>query len=196
MKFPDHALPVFAVLPHAVMLAARGLAVIGVTALLAVLSLRLLRQAQERGRNGLPWVAVMLASWLCVLALVAFGGRAVYAHHFHKAPGFWVVYVPAVVLASGAAFGVARWLAREPAPKTKGRKKAKTRKPETPAAEVPPPPPAPAPAPPPAAPEVTVFKFACPHCGQRIAVTTADIGSVANCPACAAPIEVPAPSPA
>lgn len=37
-----------------------------------------------------------------------------------------------------------------------------------------------------------VFKFPCPHCGQRIAVTAADSGSTSHCPSCHATLVVPA----
>ena len=49
----------------------------------------------------------------------------------------------------------------------------------------------PPPSPPPPAP--AVFKFACPHCGQRISTTADCIGTVGGCPACGNSLVVPEP---
>lgn len=37
------------------------------------------------------------------------------------------------------------------------------------------------------------FKFACPHCGQRIGAADADIGTLGGCPACGEQFRVPPP---
>ena len=37
------------------------------------------------------------------------------------------------------------------------------------------------------------FKFACPHCGQRIAAALEDVGTAGGCPACRRDFVVPAP---
>ena len=39
------------------------------------------------------------------------------------------------------------------------------------------------------------YKFECPHCGQRIAATVADAGSVGTCPNCQNQFMVPEPPP-
>jgi hypothetical protein len=38
------------------------------------------------------------------------------------------------------------------------------------------------------------FKFACPHCGQRISAATEDVGTTGGCPSCGNQFVVPAPS--
>lgn len=37
------------------------------------------------------------------------------------------------------------------------------------------------------------FKFACPHCGQRIGATLQDVGTTGGCPTCQQKFVVPAP---
>lgn len=39
------------------------------------------------------------------------------------------------------------------------------------------------------------FKFACPHCGQRIGAADEDIGTIGGCPSCGEQVRVPAPPP-
>lgn len=39
------------------------------------------------------------------------------------------------------------------------------------------------------------FKFACPHCGQRIGATDEDIGTIGGCPSCGEQFRVPNPPP-
>lgn len=168
-------------------------ALLAVTVGLAILALRLLRLAEENRRSVLPTMAALLGTWLGVLALAALGTRAAYERHYHVVPGFWTVFGPAVGLAFAAALAVSWRLSRRPRRVAQQASGPQDSPPAAPAAkthETPPLPPAPRP------PVVTTFKFACPHCGQRLAVTTADIGTTANCPNCAAPIQVPAPSPA
>jgi len=38
------------------------------------------------------------------------------------------------------------------------------------------------------------FKFACPHCGQRIGANEADVGTVGGCPSCQQKFVVPSPA--
>lgn len=165
-------------------------ALFAITAGLAMLALRLLRRAEDTRRSALPWLAALLGTWLGVLALAALGTRAAYEKHFHVAPGFWTVFGPAVGLAFAAALALSWCLSRQPRRVAQEPNSPQNSQPAAPAAkprETPPLPPAPRPA------AVTTFKFACPHCGQRLAVTTADIGTTANCPNCEALLEVPAP---
>jgi hypothetical protein len=177
-------------------------AILVVTALLGVLALRLFRKAEAVGRNGMPWIAAFLATWLGVLAAAAWGVRWGYERQFHAQPSFWVVFVPAAALAFAAALALGWWLGRSSERKPSARKPAESVAP-APAHPTPPPSPTPIPTPsptaepaasyPPEPPPVTAFKFACPHCGQRLAVTTADVGSTADCPNCAAPLTIPEP---
>jgi hypothetical protein len=37
------------------------------------------------------------------------------------------------------------------------------------------------------------FKFACPHCGQRISATPEDVGTAGGCPSCQQEFTVPSP---
>ena len=171
-------------------------AILVVTVALAGLASRILRRAEERGRSGLRWTMALLATWLGVLVLAAFGGRAAYERLYHAVPGFWAIYVPAVVLAFGAVLALGWCLSRLPSLAASEPGAPETAKPAAPVPRPRSAPPllaTPIPAPPPAPPAVTTFKFACPHCGQRLAVTTADIGTTANCPNCEALLEVPAP---
>ncbi len=39
------------------------------------------------------------------------------------------------------------------------------------------------------------FKFACPHCGQRISAADEDIGTIGGCPSCGEQFRVPNPPP-
>lgn len=180
-------------------------AILVVTALLGVLALRLFRKAEASGRSGMPWIMAFLVTWLGVLAASAWGVRWGYERHFHAPPSFWVVFVPAVALAFTAAVALGWWLSRVPARKTSAQEPVES---VAPTAERPQPPPAPTPIPapplptpaveaieedPPEPPPVTTFKFACPHCGQRLAVTTDDVGSAAECPNCGASLIVPEP---
>ncbi len=170
---------------------------LAVVALLAWLALRLLAAADEKGRSGLRWLLLFFALWLGTLGLAAGAARFGYERHFHTRPGFWIVWGVAVASAFAAVLAL-RWVLA---------KKSALPTPDTAPAEPRPLPPTPLPQPapvrdeprptpplapaPPAAP--AVFKFACPHCGQRLAVTTAEVGTVADCPNCQTPIEVPAP---
>lgn len=181
------------------------LAIFVATTLLALLALRLTRRAEAAGRSSARWVAAFLATWLGVLAAAACGVRWGYERRFQASPDSWKVFVPAAVLAFAAALALA-WRLRQ----LSGRKipAHKRTEPFVPPPESPLPqpgsPPISMPAAPPAladapesflpeTPAVTTFKFACPHCGQRLAVTTADVGTAAECPNCAAPLTVPAP---
>ena len=176
---------------------------LAVIALLAWLALRMLAAAGEKGRSGLCWLLLFFTLWLGTLGLAALGACFGYERHFHTRPGFWIVYGPAVACAFAAVLAL-RWvLAKRPALSTSDAKPARTEPRPTPplpptplpqpapVRDEPPPTPLPQPAPPA---EPVVFKFACPHCGQRLAVTTAEVGTVANCPNCETPIEVPAPT--
>ena len=183
---------------------------LAVIALLAWLALRMLAAAEKKGRSGLRWLFLFFTLWLGTLGLAAFGARFGYERHFHPRPGFWPVYGPAVACAFGTVLAL-RWvLAKKPALSTSETAAPKRTEPR-PTPPLPPtplpqpspvrdeprptPPLAPTPLPQPAPPaEPAVFKFACPHCGQRLAVTTAEVGTVANCPNCETPIEVPAPT--
>ena len=178
---------------------------LAVIALLAWLALRMLAAAGKKGRSGLRWLLLFFSLWLGTLGLAAFGARFGYERHFHTRPGFWPVYGPAVACAFAAVLAL-RWvLAKRPAlstPQVKPEDAAPTRAAPHPTPPLRPTPlpqppllPTPLPQPTPVAAPVT-FKFACPHCGQRLAVTTAEVGTVANCPNCETPIEVPAPPPA
>ena len=176
---------------------------LAVSALLAWLALRMFAAAEKKGRSGLRWLLLFFALWLGTLGLAAYGARFGYERHFHTRPGFWIVYGVAVACAFAAVLALRWLLAKKPAlstredpapverplPPTPLPQPAPVRdepRPTPPLPSAPPPPPAP-----PA--EPVVFKFACPHCGQRLAVTTAEVGTVADCPNCATPIEVPAP---
>ncbi len=161
-----------------------------VIALLAALALRMLAVAERKGRGALPWTLALFGAWLGVLGLAALGARFAYEQHYHALPGFWAVYGPAVACAFLAALSVFGVLLKKPA------LTAPVAAPDIPT-ELPPAPsslpqPTPLPEPPPPA-AITTFKFACLHCGQRLAVTTADIGTTANCPNCEALLEVPGP---
>ncbi len=174
-------------------------ALMAVTGGLAALALWILRQAQAKQRSGLRWMSGLLGCWLGVMAGAAFGARAAYVQHFKAAPGFWVVFVPAAVLAFAAAVALGWRLSRLPSLADSDRESERASEPAAPPPpppSAPPIPPTPVPAPPPAEhlPEVVSFKFACPHCGQRLGVTTADIGSSAECPSCQAALIIPAPS--
>jgi len=158
-----------------------------VSAGLAGLALRLLRQVREKRRSPLRWMAAFLGIWLGVLALAALAGRAAYERLYHAVPGFWAIYVPAVTLAFGAALALGWRLSRLPSV-VRGKQDAPQN-----AERAPTPLPTPIPLPPPTPPAVITFKFACPHCGQRLAVTTADVGTSAECPNCATPLTVPDP---
>ena len=165
-------------------------ALLAITAGLAMLALRLLRRAEDAHRSALSWLAALLGTWLGVLALTALGTRAVYEKHYHAAPGFWTVFGPAVGLAFAAAFLLTWRLSRQPRRAARQSSTPQDSQPAAPAAK---PRETPSLAPAPHPPAVTTFKFACPHCGQRLAVTTAEIGTTANCPNCEALLEVPAP---
>ncbi len=174
-------------------------AILVVTAALAGLALWLLRRTEENGKRGSRCLVVFLFTWLTALALGAVGARFGYERQYQALPGFWAVYLPAVALAFGVAVPLAWWLGRAPKPKTIPVPKAKPL-PKAKAPREPQPEPTKPPAEetvlnflPPPEPEVTTFKFACPHCGQRLAVTTADVGNSADCPNCQAPLVVPAP---
>lgn len=183
-----------------------------VITLLAALALRMFAAAEEKGRGGLRWMLLFFGLWLGTLGLAAYGARWAFLRHDHTLPGFWKVYGPAVGSAFAAVLAL-RWvLAKRPAlsaPDTAGTTRDKPRaapplpptpqpQPAPPLLPTPQPHPSPArlptPHPQPASqPVPAVFKFACPHCGQRLAVTTADVGTAANCPNCEALLEVPAP---
>ena len=178
---------------------------LAVIALLAWLALRLFAAAEKKSRSGRRWLLFFFVLWLGTLGLTACAARFGYERHFHTRPGFWLVYAVAVACAFAAALAL-RWvLAKKPALST-GETAAPAERPlpPTPLPQpapapvrdeprlTPPLPPAPRPEPAPPA-EPVVFKFACPHCGQRLAVTTAEVGTVADCPNCATPLEVPTP---
>jgi hypothetical protein len=151
------------------------LAVLFVTAALAAIALWLLRKAQAQDRPGWRWLLAFLGTWLGGLTLGACGARFISEQHYHTPPELWVVSLSAVALAF-AVSGLLVWiLGRAPRPKTEA-----------------PPPPAPEPSPTVIS-EPSIFKFACPHCGQRLAVSTEQVGTTENCPNCAAPLTVPAP---
>ena len=161
---------------------------LAVSALLAWLALRMFAAAEKKGRSGLRWLLLFFALWLGTLGLAAYGARFGHERHFHTRPGFWIVYGVAVACAFAAVLAL-RWLLAKKSALSSSEDPAPVRdgpRPTPPLPSAPPPPPAP-----PA--EPVVFKFACPHCGQRLAVTTAEVGTVADCPNCATPIEVPAP---
>ena len=171
-----------------------------VIALLAVFALRMFAAAEEKGRSGLRWMLLFFGLWLGTLGLAACGARWAFDRHYHTLPGFWIVYGPAV----GCAFAVVlalRWVLskRSALSASDIAEPARTEpRPTPPLLPTPRPPPAPMrlPTPPPQPtppPEPAVFKFACPHCGQRLAVTTAEVGTTANCPNCETLLEVPAP---
>ena len=183
------------------MLTAKALpAHLAVIAVLAVLALRMFAAAEKKERSGLRWMLLFFGLWISTLGLAAHAARWAFERHYHTIPGFWIVYGPAVGCAFVAVL-VLRWvLAKRPAlsaPDTAPPARDEPR-PIPPLLPTPPPQPAPVrpptPPPQPAPPPAPVpFKFACPHCGQRLAVTTADIGTSANCPNCDALLEVPAP---
>jgi len=181
------------------------LAIFVATTLLALLALRLTRQAEAAGRSGARWVAAFLGTWLGVLAAAACGVRWGYERRFQASPDSWMVFVPAAVLAFAAALALGWRLPRLSGRKTPAHKPTEPFAPP-PTSPLPQPGPTPistSPAPSPTSeaqesflpetPTVTTFKFACPHCGQRLAVTTADVGTAAECPNCAAPLTVPSP---
>ena len=183
-----------------------------VIALLAVLALGMFAAAEKKGRSGLRWMLLFFGLWLGMLGLAAYGARWGFVRHYHTLPGFLIVYGPAVGGAFSAVLALRWLLSKKPAlSEPKAAAPARTEPRPTPAllptpipqpapallptpqqqpspAHFPTPPPQPAPPPEPA-----VFKFACPHCGQRLAVTTAEVGTTANCPNCETPLEVPAP---
>lgn len=169
-------------------------AILVVTAALAGLALWLLRRVENVGRSGPRCLVAFLATWLAALVLGAVGARFGYERQYHALPGFWAVYLPAVALAFGAALPLAWWLGRSPKTKAAPPRKTQTQSAPPPepdevsAAEV-----AADFSPPPES-EITVFKFACPHCGQRLAVTMDEVGNAANCPNCAILLEVPSPT--
>ena len=171
-----------------------------VIALLAVLALRMFAAAEGKGRSGCRWMLLFFGLWIGTLGLAAFGARWAFERHYHTLPGFWIVYGPAVGCAFATVLAL-RWiLSKRPAlsaPETA--EPARTEPRPTPAL-LPTPRPQPAPVllptpqPQPAPqPEPALFKFACPHCGQRLAVTTAEVGTAADCPNCGTPLVVPAP---
>ena len=167
-----------------------------VIALLAVLALGMFAAAEKRERSGLRWMLAFFGLWLGTLGLAAFGARWAFERHYHTPPGFWIIYGPAVTSAFAVVLAL-RWiLSKKPPlstyetaePARDEPRPEPTPRPQPAPAFLPTPPPQPAPPPDP-----TLFKFACPHCGQRLAVTTAEVGSVANCPNCETLLEVPAP---
>ena len=171
-----------------------------VVALLAVLALWVFAVAEKKGRGGLRWMLAFFGLWLGTLGLAAYGARWAFTRHDHTPPGFWKVYGPAVACAFLAVLALRGLLAKKPAPSTTETAEPTHAEPRPtpplPPTPLPQPPPARLPTPPPQPPppaEPAVFKFACPHCGQRLAVTTADVGTTANCPNCDALLEVPAP---
>ena len=159
-----------------------------VIALLAVLALRTFAAAEGKGRSGFRWMLLFFGLWLGTLGLAAFGARWAFERHYHMLPGFWFVYGPAVASAFAVVLAL-RWvLSKRPALSTSETTEPARAEPRPAPAFLPTPTPQPAPPPAP-----TPFKFACPHCGQRLAVTTAEVGTAANCPNCETLIEVPAP---
>ena len=171
-----------------------------VIALLAALALRMFATAEEKGRGGLRWMLLFFTLWLGTLGLAAYGARWAFERHYHTLPGFWVLYGPAVACAFAVALAL-RWiLAKRPALSAPETTAPEHTKPSPAPALLPTPRPQPAPVPLPTPPpepippsEPTPFKFACPHCGQRLAVTTAEVGTAADCPNCGTPLVVPAP---
>ena len=173
---------------------------LAVIVVLAVMALRMFSAAERKGRSGLRWMLLFFGLWLGSLALAAYGARWAFERHYHTPPRFWFIYAPAVVCAFAVVLVLHRILSkRRPlsAPETAGLARTGPRptpallptpQPQPSPARLPTPPPQPAPPTEPA-----VFKFACPHCGQRLAVTTDDVGTAANCPNCEALLEVPAP---
>ena len=161
---------------------------LAVIALLAVLALGMFAAAEKKGRGGVRWMLLFFGLWLGTLGLAAFGARWAFEQYYHTFPGFWIIYGPAVVCAFAIVLAL-RWiLSKRPALSAPDTAEPARTEPRPAPALLPTPPPQPAPPPEPA-----VFKFACPHCGQRLAVTTAEVGTTANCPNCEALIEVPAP---
>ena len=161
---------------------------LAVIVLLAVLALRMFAAAEKKGRGGLRWMLLFFGLWLGTLGLAACGARWAFLRHDQTLPGFWKVYGPAVGGAFAAVLAL-RWvLAKRPAlsPRHAAPPVHGEPRPTPPLPPTPPRPPAPPPAP-------VLFKFACPHCGQRLAVTTAEVGTSANCPNCDTHLEVPAP---
>ena len=165
------------------MLSAKALpAHLVVIALLAVLALRMFTAAEKKERSGLRWMLLFFGLWISTLGLAAHAARWAFERHDHTIPGFWIVYGPAVGSAFAAVLAL-RWvLAKRPALSPHDTAPPLRDEPRP----TPPLPPTPPPAPVP-------FKFACPHCGQRLAVTTAEVGASANCPNCDTLLEVPAP---
>ncbi len=171
-----------------------------VIALLAVLALGMFAAAEKKGRSGLRWMLFFFGLWLGTLGLAASGTRWGFVRYYHTLPGFWIVYGPAVGCAFAAVLALRWMLSKLRALSAPARTESARTEPHPtpPLLPTPRPQPAPAllptpqpqPAPPP---EPAVFKFACPHCGQRLAVTTAEVGTTANCPNCETLIEVPAP---
>ena len=174
---------------------------LAVTVLLAVLALRMAAAAEKKGRGLLRWMIAFFGLWLGTFGLVACAVWWTYERHNHIRPGFWLVYGPAVGSAFAAVLAL-RWvLAKRPAlsaPDAAPPARDEPR-PTPPLPSTPQPQPTPArlptpPLPPAPPPEPVPFKFACPHCGQRLAVTTAEVGTTANCPNCDTLLEVPEPT--
>jgi hypothetical protein len=103
--------------------------------------------------------------------------KLAWRYHPVDIPEPFLVYIPAFFSAMLVAFLLGKCLDLQPS----------LLPPPTPR---PPPPPVPAPIPVPAA--AGIFKFPCPHCGQRISTTPDQVGTDANCPTCEGPFVVPA----
>jgi hypothetical protein len=84
-------------------------------------------------------------------------------YHFGETPDRFMIFVPGSFVALMAAIQVGRYLNRQP-----------SLLPQPPAIGF-------------------VFKFPCPHCGQRISTTRDMVGTTVNCPSCQHPFIVPAP---
>jgi hypothetical protein len=161
-----------------------------VTIVLAGMALWVLRRAQETGRNAIRSVAILLLGWLVAMAAGAITARLLYPRIYHAAPDFLSVAASSLAFAFFVALLIAGLLGRRRS------SKSPERLPETPASESSTAASTPQASPqPPVAPpaEAITFKFACPQCGQRLAVTSADVGTTASCPNCATPLTVPSP---
>jgi predicted RNA-binding Zn-ribbon protein involved in translation (DUF1610 family) len=126
-----------------------------------------LERARKKGRRGWLWVTLLVCVWFSIEAVSAVAIVSAWQYRFEAHPDRFMIYVPSLFFALFGAILVGKVLDRQ-----------RSLQPE----------------PPPIPPAISVFKFPCPHCGQRISAAIHDAGTDGNCPRCNAAFVVPVPS--